>query len=306
VAVAGGLQDNGGSLLLPEDLVGAGTMGSPFGGDGGDILVDPDDGCKILDEYVYLDLWLTTNCGRSDGTTSAIRDVAPGDPGARFIAPFRADGTNKDHWVAGGQYIWTYANGFALQSGSEWTQAFNQGSGHSTTAISSYNDVIWTAWCGPCNNSGFARGISTNAGGSWHQVSLPSAVPNRYISAVALDPADATGNTAFAVFNGFSRRWTEGPGVGLGHIWKTTDGGATWVNVSGNFPDVPADDIVIRGTNLVVATDLAVLISSDGGATWSRLGANLPFTTVMDLSVGPDGRLYAATHGRGIWSIIAP
>ena len=35
---------------LPEDLTGNGKMGSPFGGDGGDIIVDPDDGCKILDE----------------------------------------------------------------------------------------------------------------------------------------------------------------------------------------------------------------------------------------------------------------
>jgi hypothetical protein len=306
VAVAGGLQDNGGSLLLPEDLVGAGTMGSPFGGDGGDILVDPDDGCKILDEYVYLDLWLTTNCGRSDGTTHAIIDVAPGDPNPRFIAPFRADGTNKDHWVAGGQYIWTYANGFALQSGSEWAQVFNQGTGHSTTAISSRNDVIWTAWCGPCNNAGFARGISTNAGGTWHQVSLPSNVPNRYIASVAVDPADASGNTVYVGFNGFSRRWTEGPGVGIGHIWLTTDGGATWADVSGDFPDVPVNDIVIHDGKLIVATDLATLISTDGGAHWSRLGANLPFTTVMDLTLGPDARIYAATHGRGIWSIPAP
>lgn len=306
VAVAGGLQDNGGSLLLPEDLGSSGKMGSPFGGDGGDIIVDPDDGCKILDEYVYLSLWITTNCGRSDGTTNAVRDVAPDDPNPRFIAPFRADGTNKDHWVAGGQYIWTYSNGFALQSGSEWVNVFNQGAGHSTTAISSRNDVIWTAWCGPCNNDGFARGISTSAGGTWHQLVLPSDMPNRYIASVAIDPTDATGNTVYVGFNGFSRRWTEGPGVGLGHIWKTTDGGASWADVSGNFPDVPVNDIVIRDGKLVVATDLATLISTDGGASWSRLGANLPITTVMDLTVGPDLRLYAATHGRGIWSIPVP
>ena len=306
VAVAGGLQDNGGSLLLPGDLLSGGQMGSPFGGDGGDIIVDPDDGCKILDEYVYLDLWLTTNCGRSDGSTHAIIDVAPSDPNPRFIAPFRADLANKDHWVAGGQYVWTYAKGFALKSGSEWVQAFNQGTGHSTTAISSRNDVIWTAWCGPCNNAGFARGISTNAGGSWHQLALPAAVPNRYIASVAIDPADATGNTVYVGFNGFSRRWTEGPGAGLGHIWKTTDAGAIWTDASGNFPDVPVNDIVIRGSKLVVATDLATLISTDGGATWLRLGTGLPVTTVMDLTVGPNALLYAATHGRGIWSIPAP
>lgn len=303
VAVAGGLQDNGGSLLRPQDATG--NMGSPFGGDGGDTIVDPDNGCKILDEYVFLDLWLTTNCGESDGSTNAVIDVAPGDPGARFIAPFEADGKYKDHWVAGGQYIWTNNIGFAITSGSQWTNVFDQGAGHSTTAISNYNDVVWTSWCGPCNNAGFARGVSTNAGGTWHQVDL-TGTPNRYIAGIAIDPADATGNTAYLGFNGFSRRFTEGPGAGIGHIWKTTDGGATWADVSGNFPDVPVNDIVIRGSKLIVATDLATLISTDGGATWSRLGSGLPITTVMDLTVGPNGLLYAATHGRGIWSIGAP
>ena len=302
VTVAGGLQDNGGSLLRPGDT----QMGSPFGGDGGDILVDPDNGCKILDEYVYLSLWMTNNCGETDGSTSAIISIAPGDPGARFIAPFEADGANKDHWVAGGQYIWTNTIGFAITSGSQWTNVFNQGAGHSTTAISSYNDVAWTAWCGPCNNNGFARGVSTNAGGTWHALTLPANVPNRYISGIAVDPSDASGNTAYLGFNGFSRRFTEGPGAGVGHLYKTTDGGTTWTDVSGNMPDIPVNDIVLRSGKIIVATDLATLISTDGGAHWSRLGSGLPVTTVMDLTVGPDGQLYAATHGRGIWSISAP
>jgi len=304
VAVSGGLQDNGGSLLLPEDATG--SMGSPFGGDGGDTLVDPDDGCKILGEYVFLSLEVTTNCGRSDGSTHAIRDVAPGDPGPRFIAPFRADGANKDHWVAGGQYIWTWNGGFAIQSGADWTRAFDNGIGHATTTLASRNDVIWSAWCGPCNNDGFTRGISTNAGGAWHQLALPSNLPNRYISGLAVDPADASGRTAYIGFNGFSRTWTEGPGAGIGHIWKTSDAGATWADVSGNFPDVPVNDIILRPGKIIVASDLATLISTDSGAHWSRLGANLPVTTVMDIHLGPDSRLYAATHGRGIWSISAP
>ena len=51
-------------------------------------------------------------------------------------------------------------------------------------------------------------------------------------------------------------------------------------------------------------SDLGVTISTNGGATWSRLGKGLPYTTVMDVHLGPDGRVYAATHGRGIWSIV--
>jgi hypothetical protein len=168
------------------------------------------------------------------------------------------------------------------------------------------NDVIWSAWCGPCNNNGFTRGVSTNASGAWQQLSLPADVPNRYISGIAIDPADPSGRTAYLGFNGFSRTWTEGPGAGIGHIWKTSDAGATWTNASGNFPDIPVNDMIIRNGKMFVATDLGTLISTDGGAHWSRLGTALPVTTVMDIHLGPDGRLYAATHGRGIWSITAP
>jgi hypothetical protein len=196
VAVSGGLQDNGGSLLLPEDLLGKGTMGSPFGGDGGDTLVDPNDGCKILGEYVFLAAQVTENCGRSDGTVRSVRDVDPGDPLPRFIAPFEADTVNPDHWIAGGQYVWLNTKGFAIQSGADWTRLFDNGPGHSTTAVAPQNDIVWTAWCGPCNSVGFARGVSTNAGGTWHQLTLPASIPNRYLSGLAIDPADPSGATA--------------------------------------------------------------------------------------------------------------
>lgn len=302
-AVSGGLQDNGGSLLLP----GASTMVSPFGGDGGAIVVDPADGCKILDEYVGLDLWMTNNCGQSDGTVSNIRDVAPGDPAARFIAPFIADQTDKEYLVAGGQFIWTYPDGWDLQDGSEWTQQFDQGVGRATTALASRNKVTYAAWCGPCNNDGFTRGLATNYGGTWHQLTLPVGVPNRYISGLVINPTDATGKTAYVSFNGFSRRWTEGPGAGIGHVYRTKNGGASWTDVSGNFPDVPAGDIVITGASgsrkLTVASDLGVYRANLGTTTWKRFGSGLPLTTVMDLSVAPDGNIYAATHGRGLWKI---
>jgi len=303
VAVSGGLQDNGGSLLLPEDLTGAGKMGSPFGGDGGDTLVDPTDGCKIVQEYVYLAMSLTLTCGRSAGIDPAIRDIDPHDPFPRFIAPFEADTVNADHWVAGGQFVWSNTKGFGIKSGSDWTSLFDNGAGHSTTVLASQNDVVWSAWCGPCNVPGFVRGISTNAAGAWHQLTLPSNVPNRYISGLAIDPADATGRTAYVGFNGFSRVWIEGPGAGLGHLWKTTDAGATWADVSGNLPDVPVNDVLLASGRIYLATDLGVVTSTDGGTSWSRLGPNLPYTATLDIDRGPDARIYAATHGRGIWSI---
>ena len=208
--------------------------------------------------------------------------------------------------MVGGQFVRTYANGFAITSGLQWVRAFDQGAGHATTSIASQRDVVWSAWCGPCNNVGFARGLSTNVGGVWRQLSLPPQMPNRYIEGLAIDKTDATGRTAYVGFSGFSRKWTEGPGAGYGHLWKTTNAGATWTDVSGNLPDTPVNDVILNNGKIVLATDLGVVVSADGGSTWTRLGGNLPYTTVMDLSIGPDDLLYAATHGRGIWSTSAP
>jgi hypothetical protein len=52
--------------------------------------------------------------------------------------------------------------------------------------------------------------------------------------------------------------------------------------------------------------DLGVVILQPGSADWKRLGTNLPLTVEIDVELGPDGNIYAATHGRGIWSIPNP
>ncbi|MDX6268382.1 MAG: hypothetical protein QOD70_3122 [Frankiales bacterium] len=299
-AVTGGLQDNGQYLYRSGDP----AAGSPFGGDGGDSLVDPrpGKGCNIVAEYTNLAMSVTNNCGESDGTTPAIRSIDPGDPLARFIAPFTADTTNPDSWLAGGEFVWTQSNGYAIQGGADWTKAFDTGTGHSITATALQNGVGWVTWCGPCNNAGFARGVATNAGGTWHQVTLPAAVPNRYLAGVTIDPADLSGKTAYLVVNGFSRRFTEGPGAGIGHLFRTTDGGTTWADVSGSLPDVPASSLVIKGGTWYLGTDLGVVTSTDQGTTWKRV-TGFPYVTVMQLKVAPGGTVYAATHGRGIWTV---
>ena len=195
------------------------------------------------------------------------------DPSPRFTAPFRADSANKNLWIAGGRYLWQNDAGLRHPDRAPSGQpVFDNGAGRSTTAIAVQNGVVYSAWCGPCNNDGFARGVSANTGGSFTSSRCPRTLPNRYISAIAIDPADASGNTAYLGFNGFSRRWTEGPGAGLGHLWKTTDGGATWTDVSGNLPDIPVNDIVISGGSWWSAPTSAPSCRRNGGATWSRLG----------------------------------
>ena len=57
---------------------------------------------------------------------------------------------------------------------------------------------------------------------------------------------------------------------------------------------------------LALATDQGVFTAHEGqgiATTWSRLGSGLPNAAVDDLTAGPDGYIYAATHGRGVWRI---
>jgi len=291
------------------------VMGSNFGGDGGDTLTDPANGCNIAEEYVYLAIQVTQNCAVNDGSwfndpsKATSYDVAPADSDtgeARFIAPLGADMKDSSTWVAGGRHVWVQTHGYAIRSGSEWTSVHDFGAGRTATAVAASGGKVYAAWCGPCNENSFARGISVgNADGTgWHDITLPvdGTVPNRYLSGFAIDPKNA--DHVYLAVNGFSRHWTEGPGAGIGHIFESKDGGTTWSDVSANLPDVPTNSaIVTPNGGLAVATDLGVVYRAPGRTAWQRIG-ELPAVAVLQLKLGPDGStLYAATHGRGIYTI---
>ena len=309
--VSGGLQDNGVSNLFHVNTDGtnadpAGQMGSNFGGDGGDGAADPRNGCNQLQEYTNLAVKVTNTCALNPGALTEADATSwsldPGDPSPRFIAPIALDAKDPDTAIFAGRYVYTVPQVWKARSADDVKNVFDNGANHSTTAVAMQGGVAYTAWCGPCNNAGFARGISTNAGGQWHAVTLPASFPNRFIAGVGIDPTNP--QHAYVAVNGFSRRFTEGPGVGLGHLWQTTDGGATWSDVSANLPDVPASTVrQLPSGALVVGTDLGAFYRAPGATQWQSLGTGLPLTVVMDIEQGPDGVLYAATHGRGIWSL---
>ncbi len=318
VLVSGGMQDNGGSLLRP----GASKMVSNFGGDGGDVLVDPANGCNIVQEYVYLSMELTQTCANPgslaaflDPSQATTYDVAPPDINARFIAPFSANSANTDEWVAGGNSLWYQDQGFAIRSGSAWEKVHTFSSSVKVATATAFGgDTILAGWCGPCNNAGFARGIVVlhrGTDGTWsvaHTIDASSStIPNRYVGGVTVDPNDD--QHLLIGLNGFSRRFTEGPGAGIGHVFESTDGGATWaLSDAGSFPDVPVNSVRVLPTGgTVVGTDLGVLYRAPGETDWTRFGDNFPTTVAMDVEYsGTDNMVYVATHGRGIWRIDNP
>jgi hypothetical protein len=136
--------------------------------------------------------------------------------------------------------------------------------------------------------------IDTNYGGAWHTISAPN-LPNRFVAGLMVDPANAA--HIYAVYNGYSRRWI--PDGGTGHVFESTDGGATWTDISVLLPDVPSDALVLSGGKLLLGTDIGAFIANAGGGVstaWSRLGTNLPKTSLNDVRLDPNG----TTGARGV------
>ena len=91
------------------------------------------------------------------------------------------------------------------------------------------------------------------------------------------------------------------------YIFKTTDGGKSFSNISGNLPANAYVHVVRedpKNTNLIYAgTELGIYASWDGGKNWTELNMkNFPRVAVHDILIHPrDNDLIVATHGRSIW-----
>jgi hypothetical protein len=139
---------------------------------------------------------------------------------------------------------------------------------------------------------------------AWTTIDAPP-LPNRAVTSVEVDGRDPTGNTVYLTFSGFNDRTPTTPG----HVFKTTNGLSptpTWTNISGDLPDLPLNRIVLDGKAIFVATDIGVFRTGNGGAHWKQVSRGLPFATVFGLERNPrTGQIVAATHGRGMFELVA-
>ncbi len=89
-------------------------------------------------------------------------------------------------------------------------------------------------------------------------------------------------------------------------VFKTTDFGKTWTNISNNLPEGQVAYVIredgINRNLLFVGTEFGLFVSLNGGATWERFMNNLPTVAVHDLIIHPlYNDVIIGTHGRGIW-----
>jgi len=89
-------------------------------------------------------------------------------------------------------------------------------------------------------------------------------------------------------------------------IFKTTDFGETWVNITSNIPDGHVVRVVredLRNPDLLFAgTEFGLFVSVDDGESWTKFMNGMPTVPIYDLVIHPrDNDLVAGSHGRSIF-----
>ena len=139
--------------------------------------------------------------------------------------------------------------------------------------------------------------VTTNDGGSWTEID--AGLPLRWVTRVAVDPQNAS--IAYVTFSGYKQDDF------LPHVFRTTNFGGTWTDISSNLPEAPVNDLVVDPDNtshLYIGTDVGVFATTDLGGSWQPLGTDLPVCVIADLELHDATRtLVAGTHGRSTFKI---
>lgn len=149
--------------------------------------------------------------------------------------------------------------------------------------------VIWVG-----SDDGLVH-LTRDGGSSWQNVT-PVKLAECLINAIEVSPHQP--GTAYIATTRYKFN-DHTPG-----LYKTTDYGKTWVNISAGIPVGAFTRVVredpVRKDLLFAGTETGVYLSWDGGKSWSPFQLNLPVTPITDLRIH-QGDLIAATSGRSFW-----
>ena len=151
--------------------------------------------------------------------------------------------------------------------------------------------VIWTG-----SDDGLIY-LTKDGGDNWENVTIPELPEFAHVTGLEASPHDAA--TLYVTISRYNTADDYAP-----YLFKTSDFGQTWANLSDSFPQdeitrTIREDTVRKGL-LFVGTETGVFVSMDDGKQWQSINMNLPSVGVNDIEV-KDADLVIATNGRGFW-----
>jgi photosystem II stability/assembly factor-like uncharacterized protein len=333
-AIYAGLQDNGtvGTMSFSRDNLGIrnDVAWKLHWDDGQYIAIDPNDYRTVYSEGTNASFRIVDPIGHTDtprriapANIVNFSEVAPPDAGPGGLPSFRVNWTSPFILSPHNAGVLYYGANYLLKStdkGVTWTaiskdltrgDADNRRAGtrmvggeagaaeqHATIYTISESPVAaGTIWAGTDDGNVW---LTRDDGASWTQVdaNIPDVPKGTHVSRIVASAADAA--TAYVSFDGH-RSDNRAP-----WLFRTTDGGKTWQNLSGGLaPNSPIYVVEEDSRNpdlLFVGTEHGVQLSLDRGRSWRPMTNGLPTVAVYDIVIHPRDRdLILGTHGRGIY-----
>ncbi|MCB0524297.1 MAG: T9SS type A sorting domain-containing protein [Lewinellaceae bacterium] len=277
--IAAGSQDNGGWLRTSF-----GGWSHTNGGDAMCQIIDPEANNIMYTEYYGgNDIYRTTD---SYINSTNIADNIPGQPSGDWVTPFILNPQNGKTFIAGFEDVFR-----SFDRGNHFHKISDNLTGDVNNELRDIvmsptdTNVIYACWS--------KRVYRTSDGGqSWNQYFIPA---TEDITRLFVHPTNP------------QKVWVTTGGYSAGKkVFCSSTAGTSWQNLSGNLPNVPVNCILFDSiTNyLMIGTDIGVYYSDADVINWKPYGQGMPAVYVLDLKIRHSiRRLYAGTHGRGVFSI---
>lgn len=291
---AGGLQDNGTQLTENGDPAGDSNATEIAGGDGAYTFFDQDGTDRyVISNYVYNDAITLHNFDGANVTINS-EDLSNG----AFINPGALD-SNLDilytNYSAGGNYIVKRYAG--IKSAGTLTKTDLTSAELTTTptafTVSTHTTTSSTLLVGTVLGDVLLVENADSASPTWTNLD-----GNKLVGSVSDLEFGQTENDIFVTMHNY----------GVNNVWYSNDKGATWQAKDGNLPDLPVKTILQNPLNLeevIIGTELGVWYTnnfSDANPTWNTSYNGMSNVKVLDLDLRDDNMVFAATHGRGVFS----
>jgi len=306
--VYGSIQDHGSrrgivDLRQGRDLIPAVEFTDAPGGEGCSHAIDPTDPNIVFSAGFYGRIQRSDYSSGEWKTVRIVPQVKKGEPPLRgqWVAPFILSPHNPMVVYHGMQYLFR-----SMNRGDSWERispdlTYNDPNKmgdipyQTIFAISESPFKFGLIYVG--TDDGKVH-VTMNGGVTWSEI-MDGLPYKKWVSRIVASAYDE--GTVYMSQNG--KRHDDF----AAYLWKSTDYGKTWEDITGNIPCGPISVIREDPKNknvLYVGTDLGVYVSINGGKSWQVLANNLPTTFVHDLRIHlRDDIMVIGTHGRGVWAM---
>jgi hypothetical protein len=293
---AAGAQDNG-TQYFANASAGVNASFPSQGGDGAYTMFDQGADKYYISNYIYNN---SINYRPVNGLTRVINSESFNN--GAFIAPMVLDSNldilYSDYSTSLGAFqIRRYKN---IKSGTVQKTILTNAlltSSPTAFAVSPYESASSTLLVGTRLGK-LLKLTNANATATWTDITGLS-----FVGSISDVEYGASNNEIFVTMHNYN----------VVSIWYSKDGGVSWLNKEGNFPDIPVKSILANplknvggfATEVIIGTELGVWYCNNFNSVtpiWNQSYNGMSNVKVVDLDMRNDYMVYAATYGRGVFS----